>query len=195
MSTGTRLLHQSGFRRGPLSRPIDRTEAWTRLALCIVFLALALPASWYVADRVSAAGLQQENAQLAGRHQVVARLLADTSGSDSRVGMLTVQVPVSAEWTEADGTRHQGVIRVVPGSQAGSTQTIWTDADGRPTSAPQSRADTAASVTGAVFLVAIVTAGLLTVAGSVTHKRFEQRRCRQWEAEWERVGPDWTRHR
>ena len=190
MSVRTRLLNGSGFRHGPLNRRIDRIEAWSRVLLVLAFVVVTVPATWSVADLVARTGVQQEEVQQRARHEVVARLLAFVPDPDA--GSLTIRTFAAAEWSEPDGSTHRAVVRVAPDHKIGSTQRIWTDGAGRPMPPPQDRSDTVTAVVGAVFLVFLLLSGLAAGLGGLLHTRFDARRGREWDAEWERVGPDWS---
>lgn len=192
MSVKMRLLTRTGFRRGPLGRRIDRIEACSRLAMFLVFLIVALPATWYVGDTVSRESLEQERIQQFDRHQVSARLLE--SAPVAGASPLVIRIPVTAEWTEPDGTHHRGTIRVIPGTRAGSIHTIWTDTSGNPVLAPLGHGDTVATVTGSIFIVLVLIGTIMTGISLLAHRRFDRYRLEQWEHEWRQVGPDWSQH-
>ena len=192
MPIETHLLNRTGFRHGPLNRHVDRVEAWSRLVLVVLFLAVALPLTWSVGSTVAREGAQQEATQRAERHPVTARLVDINPSPDAE--SLTLRMPVTAEWTEPDGSQHRGVVTVAPGKTVGSTQTIWTDAAGRPVPAPVAHSDTVASVAGAVFFVPLLIGGVTLGIGEVIRRRCDRLRYRQWACDWERVEPEWSRH-
>lgn len=193
MSANPLLLTRNGFRRGPLSRPVDRVEAWTRLALFLVFLILASPAAWAVGTAVDRAGVQQEHLQSSERYQVQARLLAPVPESASGAGALVIRAPANASWTTPAGRVRTGIIRATPGARAGSVQTIWTNAAGAPVLPPRSHDDTVASAFAAACLTTVLIAGGIGGIGGLLHRRFDRRRFAQWEDEWRRVSSGWSR--
>lgn len=195
MSVVARTWARTGFRRGPLSRRIDRIEAWSHLALLVSFVMITLPAAWSVGEAVNQAGALQERAQRFDRHQVTARLVQDAQVPSAATRELVRYTPATAEWSEPDGSTHRGTIQAVAGARAGSLQTIWTDRSGSPVPAPLTRSDTLASTSGAVFLVTVLTGSATAGAVGMLRRRFARCRLEQWEQEWQRVEPTWSRHR
>src|SRR5690348_10511282 len=193
MSAKVRLLTWIGFQHSALRRRIDRVEARSRCALFLVFVIAALPAMWSVGEAVNQAGAHQERVQQSDQHQVSARLLEDAPAAVSST--IAVRIPVVAEWTEPDGSSHRGIIKVAPGSPAGSLHTIWTNTSGNPVPAPLSREDRLASAAGAAFLTFVLIGTVPLGIGLLLHRRFDRQRLEQWEREWQQVGPAWSRHR
>ena len=97
-----------------------------------------------------------------------------------------------ARWTAHDGKVVTGDIAVPLGAAVGSTQWLWTTADGQLTDPPLQDSQ----VTGqayfaegsAVFTLAV----LLTVTGLVTRRTLDRRRMAAWDTEWRATGPRWT---
>ena len=192
MSVTRRLRIRAGFQPGPLSRHVDRAEAWSQLVIMMIFAILILPATWSVAGAVGRAGVEQERAQQANRFQVTATLLQKAPLPASGAISSAFRTPVPAQWRTPQGTPHTGVVKATPGAVAGSTVTIWIEASGDPAPPPIRHQDTVASIFAAAFLVVVLTSGALLGIRALIHQRFERRRFEQWDQEWALVGPDWS---
>ena len=91
------------------------------------------------------------------------------------------------------GTEREGVIDVPYGARAGSTVTIWVDADGAsrrdrsttPTSSP------GPSVYGLPTFIGISALAVLGYLG--VRSLLERSRMRRWAADWAVVEPVWSR--
>ncbi|WP_406481736.1 hypothetical protein [Streptomyces sp. NBC_01615] len=180
------------WRRNPLRRHSDRVEAWIVLVTWVFVLQVGVLAGLATAASVEG-GLAE---QRAGSRAIPAELTEDAaktaltrtsgfSGDDKVWG--------TVRWTAADGTAHTGRTRVEPGSAAGATVTVWTDDKGRLVAKPAtaSQARLRAVFTG-------VLAGLgggvaVLVCGRLVRVGLDRRRVEQWDAEWERIGPKWSR--
>jgi hypothetical protein len=114
---------------------------------------------------------------------------------DTQVGVAAdpaILLPVRAMWTDRTGGQRTGVIFVTPSATAGSQVDVWVDADGTAT--------TALSRRGAAVVAGIATGAVVVLGGSMmlaaawrgVRRVTGARNVRQWEREWERVGPDWT---
>ncbi|WP_324785039.1 hypothetical protein [Streptomyces sp. H51] len=179
------------WRRNPLRRRADVVEAWAVLgtwALTVLAGVLAgLTATGSVED-----GLARERAEW---RPVVARLAEKAPGAaPAHPGAANPeQVWGKARWTAPDGSVHTGRVRVRPGSAAGGTVGVWTDAQGRLVAEPAtvSQARLRASLIGTLVGVSAAMAPL--ACGRVLRGRLERRRLDRWDAEWARFGPLWGR--
>jgi hypothetical protein len=101
-------------------------------------------------------------------------------------------VPVPARWTGPDGTVRAGTVPVAVGAEAGSTLTVWVDDHGALASPPRRRHPTLdASVAATVAVTAVIT--VLGGVRRVVVLHLDRCRLRSWEAEWQIVGPQWSR--
>ncbi|MEU6811571.1 hypothetical protein ABZ920_21800 [Streptomyces sp. NPDC046831] len=180
------------WRRNPLKRRADTVEAWIVLAAWMLTVLAGLSGGTATMRAVEHE-LARERAEWRPTAAVVeapgppSADKGNGRGSDASRGWGRVR------WTAADGTSHTGQVPVRPGSPAGARVTVWTDARGRlvtrPATAVQAR--TRAAVVGA--LVGLSTAAVPFVAGRLLRDRLERGRMRQWDAEWARFGPRWSR--
>ncbi len=165
----------------PLRRRYDRIGAAIAAVLLAAFLAGA-PASALVAGRSAyAAALYTEHAHGTVRHHVSAVMLGSAPES---AGPDALPVPVQAHWTAPDGRTRTGMITVLGGTPAGTTEWVWTDMSGRLTGPPQpGTSPLAPAILTGVFAV-LGLATLLLCAGAAAHFLLERRRLAAWEAEW-----------
>ncbi|MFF6998933.1 hypothetical protein ACFY93_28820 [Streptomyces sp. NPDC008313] len=186
----TRLRHRQ---RNPLRRRSDLAEAWMTLVMWAVVVVggpIAGVATAYAAQGT----FDQERAD---RHPVRAVVLthaprgpaADESGSHG--------IPATVRWATPDGTQRTGRTRVSPdpdtGLRRGSPVTVWLDTRGALTAPPTGR--TEAAIEAAVFGsgAALGLTGAAFGAASLGRWTLDRRRLAQWQREWERVGPLWSR--
>ncbi|MCD9874765.1 Rv1733c family protein [Streptomyces guryensis] len=177
------------WRRNPLRRHSDAVEAWIVLATWIIALAGGLLAG-FAAD----AAMQDS---LAARRAAVHAVSAELTRNADRTAYVSTDggdtVWGKARWTAADGSTHTGLTRVDPSSTAGTPVTVWVDRRGELATRPpgQGEARGQSALSGA--LAAAGAAGVAAGCGRLTRRRLDRRRMRAWEAEWERVGPQWRK--
>ena len=173
--------------RNPLRRRSDRLETAVLALLVIAFLAAAPFAALASGSWAFTSAHQAQLAEQASSYQVPARVLK----LDSPGGVYG-DPQAQARWTAHDGRVINGEISVPLNTAAGSTQWLWTTADGRLTDPPLQDSQ----VTGQAYIAeafGVVTLGvLLTVAGLVVRWRLDKRRMAAWEADWRAAGPHWT---
>lgn len=187
--SGRTHLHRSG---NPLYRTSDRAQSWFGFLL-VIGLIVGLPAaSIAVGTATLHSGMETVRAQTDDRHPVKARLVSDAEPAPDPAGSGSpVKMPV--RWTDKDGTRHEGVARVAPGTEAGTVVNAWADRSGSITEPPMSSKQAVATawLAGAVTAGATVTVILLARAGFAY--LLDRRRYAQWEAEWDLLEPQWSR--
>ncbi|MEU6371445.1 hypothetical protein ABZ876_38695 [Streptomyces sp. NPDC046931] len=177
------------WRRNPLRRGSDRLEAWLLLGIwALVLLSGVLggrTAAGAVAHALAAHRAQCHEARAVLTHDAVRTpwaLSVDGGGG----------VWAQARWT-ASGAPHTGMVKVRPGTKAGTAVTVWTDRSGdlisRPATGGQAHAQ--AAVVGA--LAGMGAAGGVLVCGRLLRARLNRRRMEAWDREWEHVGPQWRR--
>lgn len=162
--------------------------------LVAVVLALGLlPVTLLLGAATHTSLVEERAAQLATRHETVAVLTQDakgmTLGTDPEFASNTSNV--RAEWRLPNGTIRYGAVPAQDGQTAGTKVHIWIDQSGNPTTAPMSTID--ATVLG--VLVAgggwLVAGGALALGCCGVHRLLDRRRFRAWDAEWDRIEPDW----
>ncbi|MFD6556169.1 hypothetical protein [Streptomyces sp. NPDC058398] len=176
------------WRRNPLRRRDDVFEAWIVLIVWMVMVlggTLAGLATAHAADE-SFTRLRHD------RHAIPAVLVSSTERSiPAGEGSAYDHVRATVRWNAPDGTPHVGSALVESGHKAGSHVVIWTDARGRPTTAPPTTSAAATEATLLGVAAAVALGGLVFGAGGLARWRLDQRRYRRWEREWERLGPQW----
>ncbi len=180
------------WRRNPLRRRSDLTEAWAGLAVGVV-MAVGAPLTGIAAAGGTHDSLAQQNAD---RHRVSAVLQHDAPSVDAArsSGINPDQVRTVVRWTGPDGATHTGSVVVPPGAKAKSATPVWIDARDQLTEPPLSPGQTAVQTD---IMGAGAAAGFC-VLGLVTHRlirvELDRRRSRQWQREWAKVEPQWSDH-
>lgn len=179
------------WRRNPLKRRADKVEAWVLLGVWALTALVGVLAGLAVSRSVEQ-GLARERVEW---RPVVARLAEQAPGEDAgnARGSGAEHVWAEARWTAADGSSHTGQVRVRPGSDVGTPVTVWTDPEGRMVTRPttESQARLRASLIGA--LAGVTAATVPFAGGRALRGRLERRRMNQWDTEWARFGPLWSR--
>lgn len=170
----------------PLRRPVDRLEAVIRafaLLLAGVVVMLALWAGTAAGHRLTHAPTAGSWVTAVVRDSVSA--VPTYSGDQSMVG-------TTATWRMPDGTRHTGVIQVLPPEAAGTHETIWVDPAGHPAQPPLTHGQIVGSQV--VVVVTCLVFGLLAVAGLWLGARWRLNAARyaRWARDWARIEPQWT---
>ena len=185
MSTKVRLWR---WRRNPLKRRSDVTEAWVVLAAGVL-VAVGAPA----VGAATAIGVEDATLSASQNWHTASAVLTRDAAAESTVygGSDSGKVRASVRWTASDGTAHTGRALVKPGTDSGARTTIWLDEHGALKDPPATPAE--ATAQGIFFgSVAAGGAGLLVLGGRwVVRLRLDRRRAGEWENEWAEVGPKW----
>jgi hypothetical protein len=179
------------WRRNPLRRRSDRVEAWIVLAGWILALLGGLWAGRATALSVDHA-LASRRAEV---HAAAATLLEDAPKSPppDESGISGDTVWAKVRWRAADGSTHQGRAKVGARTPAGTRVTVWTDRTGRPASKPPTATEAQLQAAFGGALVALGTGGAVLAGGHLARGRLQRRRLAEWDAEWARIGPQWSR--
>jgi hypothetical protein len=186
--TARRQLRRFTLGSGPLKRGSDRIQFAARVVLVILVLTAA-PAALAVATATAAHTRSIAEEQAADRHLVAATLLEDAPPADGA----GAGIPVAATWTAPSGADREGVVRVRAAAEAGTTVTIWVDADGDVTTRPLADADVAARAVGFSVLTFVGTSALAILGYLAVGRLLDRRRIRRWAADWAVVEPVWSR--
>ncbi|MET8473498.1 hypothetical protein ABZY90_22615 [Streptomyces sp. NPDC006422] len=192
MTTCKKLRQAKG---NPLRRGSDAVEGWAALLLGLLALLVAPAAGAAAGWAAHADAAAHARVQAAQRQQVRAELVEDAPDyvpSSSGV-QNTVTYPVKVRWSD-DG-RHT-VVRTVPvsaGLDRGDRATVWLDQRGRVTTEPWGSEAIWARALTAAFLVTATTATLALLTRFALRRVLDRRRLADWEREWRRVGPEWSR--
>lgn len=177
------------WRRNPLRRRTDVTEAW----VVLVFGTLAV-VGVPVAGAVTAWGVEDSLLrQREDRHLVSAVLTenAPTVVTYSGHG----QVRATVRWTASDGSARTGDAPVESGSAAGTRAGVWLDRQGHLTEPPAGTA--MAEAEGGLAGTVVAGAAWAVLAGGLRTVRWglDRRRATEWDREWAEVGPQWGHRR
>jgi hypothetical protein len=156
--------------------------------LVIVFLAAAPFVALASGSWALATARQAQLAERASSFQVPALVLKPEAPSGGWYGDLGAQ----ARWTAHDGTVITGNIPVPLGAAAGSTQWLWTTADGQLANPPLEDSQVTGQAHVAEGFSVFTLAVLLTITGLVTRWTLDKRRMAAWDTEWRSTGPRWT---
>ncbi|MEU3980801.1 hypothetical protein AB0F77_11905 [Streptomyces sp. NPDC026672] len=184
------------WRRNPLRRRSDVLEAWTAVAVAVLLcvgapLAGALAGLWAHDEARSLAA-----AQRAERHHVRAEVLGSVP-ERLPVAQGGRQRPYEARvsWTEPGAGTRTAEARVPGGTRDGDVVDVWFDPAGRDVPAPPG--DVAVwQHTVTLGVTAAGAAAVTVLLGNGVLRRISLRhRLGEWEHEWARTGPDWSRGR
>ncbi|MHA5053643.1 Rv1733c family protein [Streptomyces sp. SD15] len=180
-------------RRNALRRRSDVIEAWTVMTVAFLLFVGAPLAGVTVGWRVYDGAQTRAAAQRAERHQVRAVIVAAPAAVPLQGGP---QPPyrVKVRWTEPGKGARIGEARVPAGKRRGERADIWLDSHGRSVGPP---------VNHTAIWQHTLTTGVFTVGGSAAavlgahfavRRVTARRRLAEWERDWARTGPQWTRH-
>jgi hypothetical protein len=183
------------WRRNPLRRRSDVVEAWTALVVALLLfvgapLAGAI-AGWWAHDEAQA----MATAQRAERHRVRAEVVGRTPERQPSVqGGRDHSYRVDVRWTDATGT-HTANARVQAGTKHGDTVDVWFDTAGRTVPPPPGETQ----IWQHTVTIGICAAGgavaTVLLAHTLVRRVSTGHRLVEWEREWARTEPEWTRRR
>jgi hypothetical protein len=187
------MIRRLRLDRNPLRRTVDRVETIVMAVLLAVFLAGVPLAALSAAGRVAAVGKSVERAE-AGWRLVPAVLLQNAPGSAQPLDQASLMPLVRARWTAPDGTPRVGEIYAPDGAKARTTVMVWTDQSGKLEGAPFKGSYLVAQEIYAAFVAAALGTVAVAVIALLARRALDQRRLAAWEAEWSRIGSEWTGH-
>ncbi|MCL8011565.1 hypothetical protein [Streptomyces sp. AS02] len=188
----------SGRRRrpNPLRRRSDVMATWTLRAAAVLLVVVAplvgVAAGWWAHDDARTTAREQR----ADRHPVRAEVVGGTSEAvPTAHGGRQPSAEVTVRWTEPGDGARTAMARVPVGTRAGETVRVWLDSRGRSVAPP---ADGTAVWQHTVTVGVCATAGAVAVVllgHAVVRHAAMRRRLGEWERDWARIEPDWTRRR
>jgi len=185
-----RLTTRLGLDGNSLRRRTDRIAAYGTVGLLVVLLIAGPILAIFAGHWAYRWSMNQRQDQRSWR-EVTAVLLqkapVDPGSFDA-----------SGSWTPARRTppgehARDGMIPVAAGTPAGSRIRIWLDRSGRWAGPPLSQQIVVVRVTTAVTGTIILLATVLGAVASVGQWLLDRRRIAGWEADWNCVGPQWTK--
>lgn len=189
-----RIVRRMPWRRAQLRRGSDKLQAWLTLVVIMAVLLAAPWAAWWSASTTYGAEVRASEWEAAHRRAVAAVLVQDAAAPPAAGEALPgpEHVPAPVRWTGSDGTVRSAAVPVAVGTRAGSAVTVWVDERGALTSPPRRRNPTLDASVAATFAVTAVIV-FLGGARRLVVWRLDRRRLRSWEAEWQIIGPRWSR--
>ncbi|MFI7016608.1 hypothetical protein [Streptomyces sp. NPDC050164] len=182
------------WRRSPLRRRSDVVEAWTVLVVAVLILVgapvVGAATAWWAHGEARSVSAEQQ----AERHRVRAEVVGRKGDS-----LPTVQAGgqhayrATVRWAEpGEGTR-TATARVTGDTRPGEVVDVWFDSRGRSVTPPvdgtgvwQHTLTIGTCAAGGVVLVVLL-------GHSVVRRVALRRRLAEWEREWARTEPEWTR--
>ncbi|MGW7236715.1 Rv1733c family protein [Streptomyces sp. NPDC054804] len=185
------------WRHNPLRRRSDLVEAWIALSVAVLLcvgapLVGAVAGLWAHERARSVATVER-----AERHMVRAVVVGSTpeqlptaEGGDREHAYQT-----DVRWTEPGKGTKTVLARVPAGTRAGDTVDVWFDRRGHGVAPPPDEV-AVWQHTVTVGLCGTGGAAAVVLLGHGVVRRVALRhRLAEWEQEWARTGPDWTRGR
>jgi len=188
------LARRMGLDANPLRRGCDRTEAWVRLGLVLVFLIASPLAAIGLGHLTNDASMRAARAQAAAEHRIPAVLVHKVShNSDDPLYSAAELAWARATWTAPDGKRITNEVPAPVGTRAGATVKIWVNDAGQLVYPPIGEGQIASRVIAVVALTPAILAIILLAVASLTGRLLDRRRLAGWAAEWSAVEPLWTK--
>ncbi|MEU1510961.1 hypothetical protein ABZ490_02210 [Streptomyces sp. NPDC005811] len=189
-------MHGWRWRKNPLRRRSDVVEAWTALAVAVLLL-VAVPLAGAVAglwahDEAQTVAVQQRTERHRVRAEVVGRVPENLPSADG-VRQRTYRVTVS--WTPPGGTARTAEARVPEGTHKGDLVDVWFDAHGRSVPPPPTGTAVWQHTLTMGACAAGGTAALVLLGHAVIRRTAMRHRLDEWDREWARTEPEWTRRR
>ena len=179
-----------GLDGNSLRRRSDRIAAFATVGLLVVFLVAAPIVAVFAGHWTYRWSMSQQQDQRSWR-EVTAVLLQKAPvepGSFDASGSWTL-----ARWTPPGEHARDGMIPVPPGMPAAAgSGSGWTES-GRWAGLPLSQQIVMVRAAAAVIGTIIMVAAVLAAVGCVGQRLLDRRRLAGWEADWNAVGPRWTR--
>jgi hypothetical protein len=178
------------WRRNELRRRSDVIEAWIVLSAWV----LAVIGGAMIASVAAQAVVTAVDAQYADRHAVRAVLTADAPTSRPMAeGVRSDLVRAPVRWTAQDGRTRTGAAQVTAGAEAGAQVRLWADRNDELAPAPLTAGEAVLQACLAGGLAALGTGGVVLLGSRAVRAQLDRIRMRQWEREWEQIGPAWRR--
>lgn len=160
----------------------DRVERIGR-RVCVMVVILGLPIAVTLAVASYHGATANTDRYEATVHRTPATTLEDAPAATPVT--TTIQPRVAAEWTGTDQVVHRGPVEVPRGTEAGTEVTIWTDAAGQVSNAPQSSNQLVVNAVLLAVAVAVGVAGLAYAVHLLLRVALDWMRSREWEIAWE----------
>jgi hypothetical protein len=182
------------WRRNPLRRRSDVVEAWTTLVVALLlFVGAPLAGAvlgWWAHDQASAAAA----AERADRHRTRVVVVGATPDRAPAVqGGREHSFRVDVRWTDPVTGPHTTEARVPAGTRRGDTVDVWFDSRDRPVGPPPGRTQIWQHTVTMGTCAAGGAAAVILIGNAVVRRVAIGHRLTEWEREWARTEPQWTR--
>ncbi|MDX2676462.1 Rv1733c family protein [Streptomyces sp. NY05-11A] len=184
------------WRHNPLRRRSDVVEAWTVLAVAVLLL-VAVPLAGVLAGRWAHDDAQAAaDRQRAERHRVRAEVVGRPPDAVPSVeGGSRQTVRVSVRWTPPGEHVRTAAARVPAGTRQGDVVEVWFDDRGRSVAPPPNDTMVWQHALTMGTCAAGGTAAAVLLGHAVVRRVAMRHRLDEWEREWTRTEPQWTRRR
>ncbi|WP_443047186.1 hypothetical protein OHS71_36955 [Streptomyces sp. NBC_00377] len=184
------------LRDNPLRRRSDAVEAWTALLFAVLLL-VAVPVAGGLAGRwahddARAVAVQQR----AERHRVRAEVVGRPPATmPSAEGVREQTFSVAVRWTPPGEHPRTATARVPEGTRRGDVVEVWFDARGRSVAPPPNDTMVWQHTVTLGACAAGGTAAVVLLGHAAVRRVALRHRLDEWEREWARTEPQWTRRR
>ncbi|MGV9907501.1 Rv1733c family protein [Streptomyces sp. NPDC003388] len=184
------------WRRNPLRRRSDVMEAWTVLVVAVLLFVVAPLAGVAAGLHAHDQARSRATALRTERHEVRATLTGEVSRRPRPVeGYRAHPYQAKVRWTEPGAGTRTAVARVPAGSRAGDVVPVWFDARGRAVAPPPNDVAVWQHTVTVGLCAAGGWASVVLLGYAVQRRSALRHRMEEWEREWARTGPKWTRPR
>lgn len=132
-------------------------------------------------------------AQRADRHRVRAEVAGRADAPLPSVQNTERKHRATVRWTAPDGTPRTSTALVPVGSNPGERVDVWLDSSGRLVQPPPGEATIWQHTVTIGACAAVGAAGLILLAHTMVRRRLERHRLAEWDREWARTEPEWSR--
>lgn len=169
---------------------VEDVAAWVLLSAGLLGAVVAALVGW----TVDAQALARGRTEALTRTPTSAVLLEDAPTPAGEAGGGRGPVYARAHWTAQDGTTRSGFVATDPGVPASASVPIWMDRSGAAVAAPTGPFEAAVLGTAGGLGALAVQWSLLALLWVGARRVVDGRNAARWEREWQRVGPQWSRH-
>lgn len=187
------MARRLGFDHNPLRRRSDLIDGWLLPGVIAAFLTLGplaagAAALWVHADNAAAQRAERSWHEV---HGVVLQPVPGPIMSDNGANSWLVWAP--ARWT-VGGRPRSGEVPVLAGTSADAVVPVWLNSAGQVQVPPQTAGGARDRIVVAMLFALAGLAALLTVLAVLARWLLDRRRLAGWEAAWQSIGPQWSRH-
>ncbi|MER5194038.1 Rv1733c family protein [Streptomyces sp. NPDC002755] len=183
-------------RDNPLRRRSDVVEAWTALFVAVLLL-VAVPLAGALAGRWGHADAQAVADRLrAERHRERVEVVGHVPETMPSVeGVRQQMFRVTVRWTPPGEHTRTATARVPAGTREGEVVDVWFDTRGRSVAPPPNDTLVWQHAFAMGACAAGGTAAVVLLGHAVVRRVAMRHRLGEWEREWARTEPQWTRRR